>query len=226
MTTLQAEALLTRAAHDLTHTWNDPYTDDEGHMHALERDPWLKLLHDRIGSDIGGTTGGASTKHSRNLIDTKALDLENRIRNEANDLVNPVGITVGRNVRAGIDNMVTRAELLYQRHNMTEELYTALIDACHKWQRLIQSMLEPEETIPLPGTCPDCERAFKYTFDEDGQEIRSHALRRADGDLEAWCEVCGQQWIGLTDYLNCINQLGYRPTETQLAAMLGNATGS
>lgn len=203
MTTMQTEALLTRAAHDLIQPWTEVITRDSGKWEATEPlDPLLTTLDELVASNGGaGTTGALSS--TRNLVNLGAFKLREKIHKYARKWEHATGVKIGRKLplRASIQHAVTRAELLYSSGQMTEAFYMQIVSDCERWKREIQDLIDPPRVKEISAPCPRCEVAFVTSENEEKDEIREPALtiNYRSGSREpanARCGYCGAQWTG------------------------------
>lgn len=213
MTTLKAEALLTRAAHDLTHQWTEVITRDSGKWEATEPlDPLLTTLDELVASNAGGQAAGATLTHSRNLVNLRAFQLRETIREQARTWETATNTKIGRNTRAAIQNMIIRAELLYQSNQLTEHTYTDMTEWCERTKHHIMELIDPPRVKEIHGLCPRCEAAFFYTL-IDGEDVKTPALtvkyRARNNDAPyAECGACGNTWMGERELLQLAGLVG------------------
>ena len=212
MTTLQAEALLTRAAHDLIHPWTEVITRDNGKWEATKPlDPLLTTLDELVASNGGAGTRGALA-FTRNLVNLAAFRLREKITKYAREWEPATGVKIGSRLplRAYIQHATTRAELLYQSGQLTEEFYTRITNDCERWKRDIQELIDPPREKEIHGTCPRCEIAFILT-DADGDDVKAPALTikyRQRQEPYASCGYCGALWQGGKELLQLAGLVG------------------
>lgn len=196
------DALLTQAAHDLINPWTEVITRDSGKWEATDPlDPLLTTLDELVASNGGAGMNGALS-HARNLINMQAFKLREQIRERANEWAPATGVKVGTRLplRASIQHVVTRAELLYGGAQLREDTYTAIIDDCSQWKHSIHELIDPARMKELDAPCPRCEVAFILT-EIDGEDVREPTLTvkyriGAREQPQARCGYCGARWTG------------------------------
>lgn len=217
------DALLTRAAHELIYPWTEVITRDSGKWEATEPlDPLLVTLDELVASNGGAGTRGALSS-TRNLLNLAAFKLRDKIRHYATEWETPTGVKISRKLplRASIQNAVTRAELLYQSGQMTEQHYSLMTTDCERWKHEINDLIDPAREKEINGTCPRCEIAY-VTHDIDGDEVKSPALSikyRQRQEPYAACAYCGATWQGDRELIQLAGLVGANTDYDTLKAM-------
>lgn len=219
------EALLTTAAHDLINPWTEVITRDSGKWEATDPlDPLLTTLDGLVASNGGAGMKGALS-HARNLVNMQAFKLREEIRQQADAWSPATGVRVGIKLplRASIQHVITRAELLYGSAQLTEAMYTTILDSCEQWKNAIHELIDPSRVKEISAPCPRCEVAFVLT-EVDGEDVREPSLtiRYRTGDREqpqARCGYCGARWTGDQELLQLAGIIGANTDYDTLKAM-------
>lgn len=209
---------LADACQALTEPWAEilPPDDDRTGYQVIEHKPRILMLADMIGSDVGGSTGGASLPSNRNLLNTGAFDLWQRIDQGAREALHLAGSVPHRGLPAAIAQLGTVADTLRESNGMTETAHTRLTARVEKWRADIENLLDPPTKKEIRGTCPNCSEARVYTADGETWALVAYYWRGRD--VAADCQACGHHWQGDRALLELGEAIGSEVNYVELRA--------
>lgn len=196
------------AVHRLTERWT-LILPTEGYA-AREFPPLLEILESLVGSS-NNTRGGGGLAHTRNLLDTKALDLLMHIQDVAGAWLFEWDVIVTAPGIAGrVGAFADRLETLWRGGSLPERNYVNLSANLERWAVSIWNLYEPPARVPLrQSACPSCHRA-KVTNDA-GDETDALVVTFGDaGEPRADCQWadCGAVWAGAESLIALGDRIG------------------
>ena len=194
------------AVHRLTEPWT-LILASEGYT-ARDFPPLLEILQTLVASS-NNNRGGGGLAHTRNLLDSKALDLLMHIQDVAGAWLFEWDVKA-----AGLIPQVAAfartLEVRWRTSQLTETAYTNLSNGLERWANQIWDMYEPPARVPLrASTCPACHRA-KYVTDA-GDESDALVVTFGDaGEPRADCQWgdCGAAWAGAESLIALGKRIG------------------
>lgn len=205
----------------LTKPWIEVYNDNgtlKTHTHTQSL---IELLHDAISSNNGNTGGGGTAlANERNLIDTAAFTLYERIRYRIIDWLDTTGHTADRNPTHSLPQLATTYDTLWKTGQLPQNTYERIIETVEQWRQQIIDQFDPPTTKELKAACPHCGTTYIQEH-IDGETIRSYAIRTIiwptqHATVTALCRQCGHEWTGNTALIELGQLLGIEPDHNTL----------
>lgn len=187
---------LVDACQALTEPWAEilpPDADREGYK-VIEHKPRILMLADMIGSNSGRTTAGGSLAAERNLINSAAFDLWQRIDTGAKEALSLMGRAPRREIVDTVRLLGTEGDTLRATNAMTEIAHSRLTGRVEKWRADIEALLDPPTKKEIRGACPGCGESRVYTAEGESWTLVAYYWR--GGDVAADCQACGRHWQG------------------------------
>lgn len=196
---------LVDACQALTEPWAEilPPDDDRGQWGAVSHKPRLSMLADLLGSNMGRTTSGGALASERNLINSAAFDLWQRIDTGAREALHLMGRVPHRDLLAAVRQLGIEGDALRSSNGMTEISHSRLTGKVEKWRADIENLLDPPTKKEIQAACPGCDESRVYTA--EGETWALVAYYWHGKDPAADCLACGRHWQGERALL----ELGY-----------------
>lgn len=187
---------LAEACQALTEPWAEilPPDDDRGQWGAISHKPRLLMLKDLLGSNSGRTTAGGALASERNLINSAAFDLWQRIDGQAKEALNLMGRVPHRDLLDALRQLGIEGDVLRESNAMTETAHSRLTGRVQKWRADIEHLLDPPTKKEIRGACPGCGESRVYTAEGESWALVAYYWR--GGDVAADCQACGLHWQG------------------------------
>ncbi|MGC5078479.1 hypothetical protein [Agrococcus sp. DT81.2] len=210
---------LVDACQALTEPWAEilPPDDDRQGYQVIEHKPRILMLADMIGSNSGRSTAGGSLAAERNLINSAAFDLWQKIDSQAKEALNLMGRNPHRELIDTLRLVGIEGDALRATNAMTEIAHSRLTGRVEKWRADIELLLDPPTKKEIIGACPGCGESRVYT--PEGEMHALIAYYWPGKDLAADCHACGERWQGV-DLLRALgSHLGAEADYVELRAL-------